>query len=183
MLNSQGFRLEDDVALRRVLYVTGFVLILVAYAQVINAVRPFGFGSLQWRLTALNILSENLNGPFLGEVIVLTVARFAGDKLMARAMGILAALTAIGLILSFGIFLLDVVQYKAIVKTVEMQRFNKAAYSTGITMLLFTFTSSLLAFAALRNLKAELKPVVKGAKTLSDEKPQGMLFGQDMKSK
>ena len=175
--------MDEDNALRRVLYVTGFVLILVAYAQVLNAVRPFGFGSLQWRLQAMNMLSENLNGPFLGEVIILTVARFAGDKLMARAMGILAALTALVLIVSLGVFALDFVQFKAIVKTTEMERFNKAGLSTGLTALLFLCTSLMLAYAALRNWKSELKPAVKGAKKSTDEAPRGMLFGQDMKGK
>ena len=183
MLNSQEFRLDEDTALRRILYVTGFVLILVAYAQVFNAVRPFGFGSLQWRLQAMNYLSENLNGPFLGEVIILTVARFSGDKRMARAMGILAALTAIVLIVSLGVFTLDFVQFKAVVKTTEMERFNKAGYSTGLTSLLFMCTSLMLAYAALRNWKAELKSAVKGTQKPVNEKSRGMLFGSDMKSK
>lgn len=183
MFNSQGFRLDEDKALRRVLYVTGFILILVSYEQVFIAVRPFGLGSLQWRLQAMNYLSANLNGPILGQLIILTVARFAGDKWMARAIGLLAALTALVLTVSLAVFTLDFVQYKAVVNTTEMERYIKAGISTGLTSLLFMCASLILAYTALRNWKAEQKSIVKGTPNQVDEKSRGMLFGSDMKSK
>jgi hypothetical protein len=174
------FDLEDDSALRRLCYFTAFLLILVPLFQAAGASWPLGLGQVRWRMVATNTFSQSLQLPFLGLVMILAIARSVKDTTMARVIGVVSALTAVIMVVSIGLFILDSIQLKSIVSSREMQAYNLATVRVGFVLLVFTISFAVLAYVAFKTPAAQMKIVVKGSKRVVDDEPVGFLIGQDL---
>ncbi|MDQ6612583.1 MAG: hypothetical protein M3Y64_09120 [Gemmatimonadota bacterium] len=177
------YYLGDDGALRRSLYTLGCVLIIVGYIQGIMTTYPLQLGNVQWRFIAAGSTAALFTLPLLGQTLIFAVARITANLNLARVMGVIAALTALMLLMWVGLFVLDTVQLRTIVKSQEMARFNRQAVATAITMITFGIGFSILALSALRRPKNAPKPVLKTTRKVADDGSLGLLIGQDYSDK
>ena len=181
---SNEFHLEDDAAVRRMLYLAGFNFILVPYFLALVTIWPFGFGNVQWRFgVATTLVGYLFVMPFVGHVMIFAIARAVGDKIMARAIGVFAALEALVLLIATPLFGLDSLQLRSIVKSAEMEGFNRRVLQTGVLLLTFLVFFAVIAVAALRRPKGAPKTIAKSSKKNADDASVGILIGQDYTNK
>ena len=177
------FHLEDDAPLRRVLYVSAFLLILVPFVQALSSpgMLPLQLGSIPWRFGAANQLSSVLLLPYLGLALMLFVARSVGSRAATITVGVLAAIFTLGLAASGLLFVLDGLQLKKIVQSAQVAAFNQVFVRVSLMTVVFTVVFALLAVAALRKPKGTRAPVKKGVKQAVDDGP-GLIVGREFVS-
>lgn len=183
MSQYSAFDLENDDGLRRVLYLSAFLLFFMPYFQALAGLWPLQFGALQWRFQATGSMSGIMMLPFLGLVLALAVARSVGHKGVQRFVGIIGALTVVGLIVALGLFAMDALQLKKIIRDQQMAAFNKAVITATLAMIFSLCTFTVLTIVAFRSpsgssVKAAPKSSRKSSSSSDDAAP-GLLIGQD----
>ncbi|MEO7362972.1 MAG: hypothetical protein ABI120_21745 [Gemmatimonadaceae bacterium] len=180
MSQFSAFDLENDDGLRRVLYLSAFLLFFMPYFQALAGLWPLQLGSLQWRFQATGAMSVIMMLPFLGLVLALAIARPVGHKGVQRLVGTVAALTAVGLIIALGLFAMDALQLKKIIRDAQMNAFNKAVLTATFTLLFSLCTFSVLSVVAFRSPRGSTaKAAPKSARKASVDQSPGLLIGQD----
>ncbi|MBC8086227.1 MAG: hypothetical protein H7Z40_03115, partial [Phycisphaerae bacterium] len=153
---STALDLEDDDNLRRLLYLGAFVLFFLPYFQALAGLWPLRMGEVRWRFQAAGSMSGILMLPFLGLSFGLAIARAAGQRGISRFIGVVAGLTVLSLLAGMGLFFLDALQIKSIVRDAQMSDFYKAVATATIAMLIMLFAFSFLTFVAFRGKKGAL---------------------------
>lgn len=180
MSQFSAFDLENDDGLRRLLYLSAFLLFFMPYFQALAGLWPLQLGSLQWRFQATGAMSGILMLPFLGLVLALAVARPLGHKGVSRLVGIIAALTAVGIVAAIGLFAMDALQLKKVIRDAQMSAFNKAVLTATSTMLFSLVTFSVLALVSFRAPKGStVKSSPKSSKKAAVDENVGLLIGQN----
>ncbi|MEO7996539.1 MAG: hypothetical protein ABI852_03795 [Gemmatimonadaceae bacterium] len=180
MSQSSAFDLENDDGLRRILYLSALLLFFMPYFQAMAGLWPIQVGALQWRFQATGAMSGILMLPFLGLVLALAVARSCGHKGIARIVGVISALTVFGIICALGLFAMDALQLKKVVRDVQMASFNKAVFTATCTLLFSVVTFGVLTIVAFRSPKGAIsKSTTKSSKKGAAEEPVGLLIGQN----
>ena len=161
---SDFLNIEDDAPLRRMLYATAFLLIVIPFLQAISQLLPLQLGNLQWRFLSANPLSSVLLLPFLGMLLLLMMARALANRGLSLFVGILAAIFALLLAASLVLFVLDGLQLKAIVNSAQTAQFqNVFARVTAVTVI-FVVVFTMMALAALKAPKGSPLAMQKGVK-------------------
>lgn len=178
---SSTFDLESDDGLRRVVYLSAFLLFFMPYFQAFAGLWPFQVGALQWRFQASGNMSGILMLPFLGLALALFVARPLEHKGVTRLVGVVALLTAVCVLLAMGLFAMDAIQLRRAVQDRMMPAFNKAVFTASISMFVSLVLYTVLGVTAFRSpkttmLRAAPKSTKKGV--VADESV-GLLIGQD----
>lgn len=181
MSDDSAFDLHSDDGARRLLYLSAFLLFFMPYFQAFAGLWPIQMGSLQWRYQATGGLSAIMMLPFIGLCFGLAIARFSGHKGVARLIGVIAALHAVGLVLAMGLFVMDALQLKKIVRDAQMQQFNKGAFTASVTMLMSLVVFIVLTVIAFRGPQGVMKlsPPKTKMKNPTGEGAPGLLIGQD----
>lgn len=161
---SEFFNIEDDAPLRRVLYATAFLLIVIPFVQAISQLLPLQLGNIQWRFLSANPLSSVLLLPFLGLLLLLLMARTLMSRGLSLFVGILSALFSLGLLASLVLYILDGLQLKAIVSSAQMAAFQNAFVRVSIVALVFAVVFAMMALAALKAPKGSAMTTKKGVK-------------------
>lgn len=172
------FNLEEDGPARRLAYLAAFVLFFVPLIQATSQLWPLQLGNIQWRYQAAGALSSVLMLPFLGLALGTLIARYTESTGMSRAIGIVAAIFAVGLAASLILFILDALQLKAIVQSRAMEQFQMASIRVSLITTLFTVLFAILAMTALRPPKGEATSA-RGKKVEEEDTGVGLLIGQE----
>lgn len=173
------FDLEDDDGLRRLLYLCAFLLVFLPYFNAIAQLWPLRLGDVRWRFTAAGTMSGILMLPFIGMSFAMAIARSVGHKGISRLIGGVAVLTVLFLAAGLGLFFLDSLQLKSIVRDAEMSQFLKAVASATVAIVVSIIAFSFLSFVAFRGRKGALKPAPKSGKKAAADEPVGLLIGQN----
>jgi hypothetical protein len=107
--------LRDHAALRRLLYLAAFLLIAPSVAQALSQLWPWQLRTIQWRYSAATVLTGALALPATGLVLAMATA---------TAARVLAAVGAVGLLVSAANFVLDALQLREIVTSGNMPAFK-----------------------------------------------------------
>jgi hypothetical protein len=174
------FDLDDDSALRRLCYFTAFLLVFVPLFQSLGGVWPLGFGNVRWRLSATGTFIQNMQLPFMGLVLMLAIARASGDRTISRGVGVVSALCTVAVVVAVGLFALDSLQVRAIVRTAEMAAYNVAVARVGFALLVYVVAFAVVTFVAFRPREGQQKPASKGSRKSAPDESVGFLIGQDM---
>lgn len=173
---TQFNRLEDDAAVRRLLYIGATLLIAIPFLQAGEQLWPLQLGDIRWRYGAAAALSSVLLLPFLGLMIMLVVAKAAESKGVARAVGAIASLLVVGLLGSLVLFALDALQLKTIVPTQAMTKFETGSARVVLVTLIFTIAFSMLMITAFKNSRGDAATTKRGVKKA--EEGVGLIVGQ-----
>lgn len=176
---STAFDLEDDDNLRRLLYLCAFVLFFLPYFQALAGLWPLRMGEVRWRFQAAGSMSGILMLPFLGLAFGLSIARSVGQRGITRLIGAVAGLTVLSLMAGMGLFFLDALQIKSIVRDAQMADFVKAVATATIAMTIMLCAFTFLTFVAFRSKKGAVKVAPKSSKKASTDEPVGLLIGQN----
>lgn len=180
MSQFSAFDLENDDGLRRVLYLSAFMLFFLPYFQALGGLWPLQLGSLQWRFQATGAMSSIMMLPFLGLVLALMVARPLEHKMIQRLIGIVAVLSTIGILCAIGLFGMDALQLKKIVRDAQMAAFNKAVFTATFALLFSLVAFAVLSVVAFRSPKgAVAKSAPRSARKSTVDDSPGLLIGQD----
>lgn len=173
-----AFDLEDDDSLRRLLYLCAFMLFFLPYFNAFAQMWPLRLGDVRWRFTAAGAMSGILIMPFLGMSFGAAIARSVGHKGISRLIGAVSVLTVLALVAGLGLFFLDALQLKSIVKDAEMANFLKAVATAALSITISIFAFSFLSFVALRGRKGAVRAAPKAGKKAVVDEPVGLLIGQ-----
>lgn len=180
MSQYSAFDLEDDDSLRRLLYLGAFLLFFLPYFQAFAGVFPFRLGDVRWRFQTAASMSGIMLLPFLGLSLALFIARSLDHKNIKRVIGVVSAFTMIALIGGLGLFLLDAIQVKSIVRDAEMQNFFKVVATAVIALTLAICSFAYLTLVAFKAKKGAVRVAPKSSKkAAATEEPVGLLIGQD----
>lgn len=161
---SEFFNIEDDAPLRRVLYATAFLLIVIPFLQAISQLLPLKLASIEWRFLAANPLSSVLLLPFLGLLLLLLMARTLASRGLSLFVGVVSAFFALVLAASLVLFILDGLQLKAIVNSAQMANFQNTFARVAVVSVIFTVVFAMMAVAALKAPKGSPMSTKKGVK-------------------
>lgn len=161
---SEFLNIEEDAPLRRVLYATAFLLIVVPFFQAVSGIMPLRFSNIEWRFQMANPLSSVLLLPFLGLLLLLIMSRSLASRGLSLFVGIVCAFFALALAASLGLFVLDGLQLKPIVNSAQMPLFENLFVKVSIVTTLFIFTFAMMAMAALKAPKGSPIAARKGVK-------------------
>lgn len=142
--------LHDDPSVRRVLYLGAILLVAVPFLQAGSQLWPLQLGNIQWRFGAANALSSVLLLPYLGLSVLVLLSRALDSRLLARSVGAVAAIFAVGLLGSLALFALDALQLKKIVNSAMMNTFNTTAVRVGLVTTMFLVAFALMALACFK---------------------------------
>jgi hypothetical protein len=184
MAVSDMLDLETDSGLRRLLYLTAFLMIAFPLFQALAAsygdYRALGSANVRWRLGTTNNVVQNIQLPFIGLVLMLALARAMADKATSRIVGVFAAIGTLGFVMAIGLFALDSLQLRSIVSSKDMPAFNNALIRVGVALLLYLVAFLALTLVAFRSPQRMEKVVSKtGKRNPITEEPTGFLIGQD----
>lgn len=161
---SDFFNIEDDAPLRRVLFATAFLLIVIPFLQAISQLLPLQLGNLQWRFLAANPLSSVLLLPFLGLLLLLIMSRTLVSRGLSLFVGLVSGFFALVLAGSLVLFVLDGLQLKAIVNSAQMQNFQNTFARVVAVTVIFAVVFAMMAMAALKAPKGSPMSTKKGVK-------------------
>jgi len=140
--------LRDDAAVRRLLYLAAFLLVVPPLAQAVTQLWPWALRSIQWRFTAATVLSTALVLPAIGLVLAAAVARAAGQRGGVVTVGVLAVTGVLGLLACTANFVLDALQLREIVSSANMPAFKATAARVLLLCTLFMGAFTGVAVAA-----------------------------------
>lgn len=174
---SDFFDLHDDPSVRRVLYLAAILLVAVPFLQAGSQLWPLQLSNIQWRFGAANALSSVLLLPYLGLSLLVIMSRALDSRGLARTVGALSALLAVGLLASMLLFVLDALQLKKIVNSSMMNTFNTTSVRVGLVTALFLIAFAMLALASFKTPRStKAAPARKGVKTA--EEGAGLIVGR-----
>lgn len=94
------------------LYLVGVVMVVIALGDFLGNVWPFRPTAVDWRYSALGILSGFLVTPLFGLLLLAAGAALGGHGKMLRALGVVGILIAAFLLASIALFALDALQVR-----------------------------------------------------------------------
>jgi hypothetical protein len=145
-------------ALRRLTpaaYAVALVFLLSPLVDVVTNVYPFESGSVQWRYGAVGIMSNYLISAVFGLLLATLVAALAGHvKVLWAAAATNLALAAV-LVVIVGLFALDVLQLRNVVRPEAADMFKIGAAKAAFKLLVVAASLVLLGVAGLKAARAE----------------------------
>lgn len=163
--------------MRRVMYLCAVLMILTPFIQTFIQIWPIQIGSIQWRIASANVLSAVLLLPFLGLSLFLFMSRMLASRTLSMTVGVISAIFTLGLIGSLALFVLDGLQFKAIVNSQQMPAFMQVFTRVIISTVLFSIVYAVLAVAGLRAPKRAVVAAKKGSPKQADE-GVGLIVGR-----
>jgi hypothetical protein len=143
-------RLEPEEALTGPLYAVAGLLILVPLVDLVMTVPPPEYGNLQWRFTAMGLLSGATLLPIVGLALGLVISGYLKQRTIMLTLVIVCLTMAVALLtLSFG-FLIDVKQLRFTVPDETRAAFNSAWRRAVIKLLLSGATLAYMGWLARR---------------------------------
>lgn len=95
-------------------YLFGIAFILTAAIDLFTTVWPLRPGEINWRYGFLGLAGGYLQTPTLGLLLIAGGAIWQRNATLLRVVGIVALVSALGLLIAMGIFGLDVLQVRQI---------------------------------------------------------------------
>jgi hypothetical protein len=125
------------------------------------AISPMHPGTVMWRFGAVGLVSSAVGAPLLVLTLIYALALLVGDRKVVIAIGVIAAILALLLLLGSGAFTLDALQMKARVNPVALDKFKGASALALLKLLVMCISSIVLAVSAFRSAKLTKREVVR----------------------
>lgn len=149
-----GKRLDPEEALAGPLYVVAALLVVMPLVDYFLSVPPAEFSNVQWRFSALGLLSSHLLLPVAGLALAFVLSAVLNHHALQRLMVLVCLTIALGLIvLSIG-FLLDVTQLQGTVPNDRRAAFTSAWQRALIKLALSAWAFGYLGLRARRMIPA-----------------------------
>jgi hypothetical protein len=117
-------------------YVVAFVFVLSPLVDVVANFYPFDPGSVQWRYGAVGITSNYLISGVFGLLLGTVAAALAGHTRVLWVFTALDILLAVLLVAMLGLFGLDVLQLRNVVRPEAAAMFKIGALKAGLKLLM-----------------------------------------------
>lgn len=139
-------------------YGVAFLLLIIPFADTVNATWPPMPHVVQWRFGVLALIGNAISYPVLAMLIVALIARALEDRLLLRILSGVAIGVAIVMLGSVLLFAADTLQLRASVKPELRRPFTFAAIKSGAFYLLSAALFLWLALGAHRSAKSLRSP-------------------------
>jgi hypothetical protein len=120
------------------LYLAGFLIAVDQLADVLVTVlsTPVAFDSVQWRFGVFGLLATRTSVLLMAEVMVFAAAVGLDHRNMLVALGVLNLVAALGVIAAVGLFALDALQLRSMVREGAASRYDSASLrAAGVAIL------------------------------------------------
>ena len=138
-------------------YLVAFLFLFVPFLDLAVSVWPLQFGNLRWRVAMVGQLSGGLMTIFLGFLLALTIATVLDQRRVQRAIVALCGLLALALVVTIGVFVLDIFQLRGAVRPEVRRAFDMIAVQAFIKLILSLVGSALFVLAGIRLTRDEQK--------------------------
>lgn len=123
-------------------YLATFSLLLFPLLdQVMQLVPTAKLHDPRWRFGAIGLLSNILVLPVFSLMVILFLASFYDDSLLRRVVSALALVASVGLLLSTGLFMLDSIQVRGLMRPEAMNSWAVAT-STALVKLIVAIVAT-----------------------------------------
>jgi hypothetical protein len=132
------------------------------FDQLMQLVSTAKIQDARWRFGAVGLLSNMLILPIVGLVIVLVLAAALDHRAFQRVMAVLCAIGAFGLVLATGLFMLDAIQVRGLMRPEAASSWGVATGTAVIKLIVAVLALIGFAIASFRNSKT-VKPVARAS--------------------
>jgi hypothetical protein len=140
-------------------YIAAASLILFpVFDQLMQLVSTAKIHDARWRFGAAGLLSNMLILPVVGLMIVLVLAAALEHRAFQRVMAVLCAIGAVGLVLATGLFMLDAIQVRGLMRPEAASSWGVATGTAVIKLIVAGLALVGFAIASFHNSKTA-KPV------------------------
>lgn len=158
-------RLDPEEALATPLYVVALMIVVVPVVDFVLTVPPAEPSSIQWRFSAVGLLSDYTIMPVLGLALALVVSAVTRHVAMQRLLVIICLMVAVVLFALSSAFFLDMRRVRPTVTAEGLPAFNSAWTRAIIKNMLAAATLAYLGWRARRMLPVRgrhrgAKPVI-----------------------
>src|SRR5690348_5363901 len=148
----------------RRLRVPGYLIMAVTsilpLIDLLMAISPMHPGTVMWRFGAVGLVSSAIGAPLLVLTLVYALALLCGDRKVVIAVGVIAAVVALLMLVGAGSFTLDALQMKGRVNPVALDKFKGASALALVKLVVMGLSSIVLAVSAFRSAKLSRKESV-----------------------
>lgn len=149
-----GTRLDPEEALAGPLYFVATLLVVIPMVDYFLSVPPAEYSNVQWRFSALGLLSGHLLTPLLGLALVFVISSVLRHHTLQRIMVIASLAFSVLLLLLSVSFLVDVKQLDATVPRDGRAAFTSAWQRALIKLFLASWGFGYLGLRARRMIPA-----------------------------
>ena len=145
-------------ALRRLIpaaYAVAIVFLLSPLVDVVTNVYPFELGSVQWRYGAVGIMSNYLISGVFGLLLGTFAAVLGGHAKVLWVFFALNLALAVALVALLGLFALDVLQLRSMVRPEAADMFGIGAGKAALKLLLVAASLGLLGVVGFKAARGE----------------------------
>jgi hypothetical protein len=136
-------------------YVVALVFILSPLVDVVTNFYPFDPGSVQWRYGAVGIMSNYLISAVFGLLLGTFAAALSGHTRVLWTFIALNFVLAVALVLILGLFSLDVVQLRNLVRPEAAEMFKIGAAKAALKLLMVAVSLLLMGIVGFRAVRAD----------------------------
>ena len=145
-------------------YLIMAVTSILPLIDLLMAISPMHPGTVMWRFGAVGLVSSAVGAPLLVLTLIYALALLSGDRKVVVAVGVIAALIALLLLIGAGAFTLDALQMKSRVNPVALDKFKGASALALLKLLVMCVASIVLAVSAFRAARQSKREVVRTAR-------------------
>lgn len=116
----------------RVLYTAGAVALILPLSQVVFRAYPAQMHNLQWRFGVMGIAFTSIDECLVGLAMITGAAALRGSWGTVRAIGVLALVAAVVAAGAAGLYVLDAVQLRELVREADKARVSKGLIAGGV---------------------------------------------------
>jgi hypothetical protein len=142
-------------------YLIMAVTSILPLIDLMMAISPMHPGTVMWRFGAVGLVSSAVGAPLLVLTLIYGLALLFGDRKVVIAVGVIAALIAVFLLVGAGAFTLDALQMKSRVNPVALDKFKGASALALLKLVVMCVASAVLAVSAFRSSRQTKREVVR----------------------
>jgi hypothetical protein len=145
-------------------YLIMAVTSILPLIDLMMAISPMHAGTVMWRFGAVGLISSAIGAPLLVLTLIYALALLAGDRKVVIAVGVIATILAILMLVGAGSFTLDALQMKNRVTPVAMDKFKGASVLALLKLVMMCIGSIVLAVSAFRSARLTRREAVRATR-------------------
>ena len=146
-------------------YLIMAVTSILPLIDLLMAISPMHPGTVMWRFGAVGLISSAIGAPLLVLTLVYALALLCSDRKVVIAIGVIATVIAVLMLVGAGSFALDALQMKGRVNPAALDKFKGASALALVKLVVMGIASIVLAVSAFRSAKLAKKETVRATRT------------------
>ncbi|HEV8355781.1 MAG TPA: hypothetical protein VGQ17_03340 [Gemmatimonadales bacterium] len=156
---------SNDTRVQRLLgllYLAGILLAADQIADLISTIlaNPVALDSIEWRFGAFGLAASRVSVFLVADVMLFTAAVARDDRNALRLLGVVNLIIALALVVGVGLFGLDALQLRRLVRSGASRRYDAASIrAAGVSLLgvVLLVWSGIMSFRSSRDSKGARK--------------------------